>query len=262
MMKHTAKQILAGLLVLSAVAAQAAPYVILQNGQRKIGSAIRASSNGDIRLTLENGQTLTYTRSQVKQAVADKPGEFDQALAAIQSDQLDRAVTLLNSVIRQYRYLGWDERAIPLLAQVFMKKEDFSQAISTFDKAFKNNPDLQRKPEVVAPYWDALLQTEQFGKLEEMLSDMIANGPRDGAARAQIVRGDIKKSRGQTEDAVIDYLRTVVFFKQQVDVLPEALYKAGETLALLRDPRSDTMFNTLVKEYPNTEWAQKARAKM
>lgn len=260
-MKKTAMYGILFMCLFGVLAASAKPYVILQDGNRRVGERIRAKSNGDITLTDENGRMMTFTRNQVRQAVADKPPEYDRAVQAIQGGQPERAIPMLNSIIRQYKFLGWDERAIPLLAQAYIAKEDYKSAVDAYDRAFDSNPDLARKPEVVKEYWNALLQTEQYDKLEELLSDMIQNGPRAGAAQAQIVRGDVKRQRGQTEEALLDYLRTVVFFKQQAAVMPEALYKAGDILAAMRDPRAETMFNTLMKEYGNSPYAQQARAR-
>ena len=84
---------------------------------------------------------------------------------------------------------------------------------------------------------------------------------RDLAARAQVLRGDLKRKRRQLEPAVQDYLRTVILFENIRDVQPEALYKAGETLEELRDARAKDLFARLQREYPDSKYAARAREK-
>jgi hypothetical protein len=43
---------------------------------------------------------------------------------------------------------------------------------------------------------------------------------------------------------------------------PEALFKAAEVLDELRDPRADQLRKQLVGEYPTSEFAAKAKAKL
>ena len=61
--------------------AVAAPYVVLRNGRRIDGTAIRALQNGDINLTTLKG-IQTFPKGSYIQAVDDKPAEYDQAVAA------------------------------------------------------------------------------------------------------------------------------------------------------------------------------------
>ena len=53
----------------------AAPHVVLPDGRRVEGSAIRALANGDINLTTPSG-IRTFARGSYARAVAEKPAEF------------------------------------------------------------------------------------------------------------------------------------------------------------------------------------------
>jgi TolA-binding protein len=107
-----------------------------------------------------------------------------------------------------------------------------------------------------------LLDAKQFEKLEKSLAETIAAGSRADAARAQIMRGDIRAAQNQLELALQDYLRTVVLFKNERASQPEALLKAAQTLEKLRDNRAADMYRKIVEEYSSSPQAATARAKL
>ena len=104
--------------------------------------------------------------------------------------------------------------------------------------------------------------SKNYNKLELALKTEMKEGSREDAARAQIIRGDILMSQGDTRGAAMDYLKTVLLYKQQQAVQAEALYKAGEALAKMKDPRASDQFKEAVQKYPDSPWAVKARAKL
>lgn len=103
---------------------------------------------------------------------------------------------------------------------------------------------------------------KQYDRLEGILNEVIAKGARPDAARAQVVRGDVKKARGMMEEGLLDYLRTVVFYKAEASVMPEALFKAAETLEAMRNPKAKEMYKRIVDEYGSSPYAQQARGKI
>ncbi len=243
-----------------ACAASSAPaaYVITLQGQRVDGTEIRAKSDGEIILTTPQG-TRSFFQGQYMKAVADKPAEIDKAAQLIEAKQFDEAAKLLEDVILKYRYLDWDVQARTMLPQVYVRKGDMAGAVAAYDKLFAAAPKTKEDAEVLWSYRQALLDAKQFDKLEQQLNDVIANGSRPDAARAQIMRGDIRVAQNQLESAMLDYMRTVVLFEKEKDAQPEALYKAAETLKALRDPRSAEMAKKLVEQYPSSPYAAKAK---
>ena len=95
-----------------------------------------------------------------------------------------------------------------------------------------------------------------------MLKDVIAKGSRSDAARAQIMRGDIKAAQNQVEAAALDYMRTVILFASERSVQPEALMKAAESFEKLRDSRAKDLYKKIVDEFPTSPQAAAARAKI
>jgi TolA-binding protein len=246
--------------LVAAMSAHAA-YVLTTQGQRIDGTDIRARANGEIILTTPQG-TRTFYPGQYVKAVADRPPEMDQALKLVQAKQYDEAIKILEDIALKYRFLDWDHQARFAIANAYSAKGDFVAAVNAFEKLFAANPKSREESEVLWAYRKALLDAQQFDKLEQQLQSVIATGSRTEAARAQLMRGDIRMAQNQVELAAMDYLRTAILFEAEKTVQPEALWKAGDALEKLRDSRAKEMYRKLVENYPNAPQAQAARAKL
>ncbi len=253
--------LLAAVVFMGGIGSARAAYVITTQGQQVQGTDIRARPNGEIILTTPQG-TRTFYPGQYVKAVADRPPEMDQALRLIQAKQFDQAIKVLEDIAVKFRFLDWDNHARVAIANAYSAKGDYVAAVNAFEKHFAANPKAREEAEVMWAYRKALLDAQQFDKLEQQLQSAIASGSRTDAARAQIMRGDIRMAQNQIELAAMDYLRTAILFEAEKTVQPEALWKAGDALEKLRDPRSKEMFRKLVETYPNSQQAQQARAKL
>jgi tetratricopeptide (TPR) repeat protein len=250
------------IIVAAALAASGlhAAQVLLPNGSTIEGSEIRARPDGTVVLTTAQGQR-EFPKGQYTKAIADKPAEFDQAGQLAAQKKYDEAIKLLADVIVKYRYLEWDNRARAASAQIMVAKGDPAGAADMYEQMFRTSPDTKNESKLLWGYLNALLLAQKTDKLSPQLDEIIAKGSRADAAKAQTMRGDIKAGQGQMEGAVLDYLRTVVLFQAEADAQPEALFKAGEALEKLRDPRAKEMYAKLVQNYPASDYAQKARGK-
>lgn len=237
----------------------AEPFVVNSAGQRISGSAIVADADGTIRLTTHNGQTLTFAKGAYRQALADKPPEFAQIAALLKAKDLEGVAELLGRVQKSYRYLGWDQRAGLMLARIYLPLKRFEESVREYDAYFSVKPQAKRDLKERANYMQALLGAGRISTVEAMIQQDIASGSREAAARAQIVRGDMKAAAGQYEEALLDYFRTSILFKAQTAVQPEALYKTAEALEQLQDARAETYFQQVLKEYSTSEFAAKVR---
>lgn len=247
------------ILLLATVAAPAA-YVEMADGSKRDGSDIRARSDGTIILTTPQGQ-MTFMKGQYARAVADKPADFDRARQLIAQKNYDEAIKLLDPIIQNFRFLEWDNNARLVKAQALSAKGDAQGAVTTYEQIFAANPEMRKDGKVVWPYNEALVAAKQFDKLGPVLDEMISKGSRPDAAKAQIVRGDIRMAQANVEAAVLDYLRSAILFENVRETLPEALFKAAEGLEKLRDPRAKELYRRVASEFSGTPWAQRAAGK-
>jgi len=252
---------LAAMLALGAAGLSSAATVILPNGSRVDGTAIRASRTGDIILTTAAGQQ-TFPRGQYAKAIGDKPPAFDQARTLAGQGKHDEAIALLEKIAAEYRFLDWDNNSYIAIAQIQTARGNHTEAVEVFERLIRQAPELKDDAAIQSNYRSALLAAKMFDKLLPSLDQAISSGPRSEAAKAQVMRGDIRLAQGQVEAAVMDYLRTAILFESEKAIQPEALFKAGQGLEQLRDPRAKEMYRKLVQNYPSSSYAQDAKSKM
>ncbi len=257
-MNHPLKCVLSALLLLVSIA-QAAPFVINSAGNRVNGSAIQSAADGTILLTTLNGQTLTFRPGTYRQAFADKPKEMFQVEELVKQKDLIAVVQILQRVKEQYRFLGWDQRAGLMLARVYLPLKQFEDSAREYEELFTVQPKFKKSPKERANYMQALLGSGRISEVAKMIDEDIASGSREAAARAQVVRGDMKAASGQYEEALLDYLRTTILFRAQTAVLPEATYKTAVALKNLNDPRAAEYFKKVIDEFPKSEFAELAK---
>jgi outer membrane protein assembly factor BamD (BamD/ComL family) len=238
--------------VLASGPAEAA-FLILKGDRKVEGTSISVSARGQYIIEMATGRQ-SYDAGQVLRAEADKPAQYDRAMQFVGARKYDQALPLFQEIVESYKRLTWDNQANMMIARIYTRTGKPKDAVALFTdlpKSFFDQPDVR------FDYWQAMVGAGEFEVLEKDLDDAVATGDRELAARAQIVRGDIKLKRAQFEPAAIDYLRTVVLYKAIEEVQPEALYKAIQALEELRDGRTSDLKERLLKNYPESEYARR-----
>jgi len=252
---------MAAAIALAATGALAAPYVVLKNNNRIEGASIRARPDGSVVLITADGRQFTFTRDQYLQAVADKPADFERAAAAVQAGRTDEAIPILQKIMSELRFLQWDREAGLLLVRAHQAKNDGESMLKVYDALMKDYPAMVNEPEVGWHYREALLAAKRYSQLEPQLDTLIKGENRTDAARALLMRGDIRAAQGNLEVAIRDYLRVVLFFERETAVLPRALLKAAQALERNRDPRAKEFYRRLVQEFADTPEGAAAKGK-
>lgn len=262
-MKISTLILLALSLALGAGAGIAAPYVVLNDNSRVEGTQIRALPNGDINLQVGAGMR-TFPKGSYLKAVADKPKEYDQAMAALQAKKYDEAIKLFEGVVARYRLLNWDIEASRKLAEARLAKGDAEGAVRAYEQLFQVNPAEKKNAESTWGLRRAMLAAKQYSTLMRQLDAVSAAGPRSEAARAQNMRGDIQLAQNNLEPAALDYLRTAILFQDVKDPLiqGEACFKAAAALEKMRHANARDLYAKVVKEYPSSPYAAQAAAKL
>ncbi len=202
-------------LILLTCSAHAA-YVVTPSGRQINGSKISATADGSIVLTTAGGQKMTFRKGQYRRAVADKPRELVQAEKLLEDGQGGQAVALLEKVKAEYRFLAWDQRAIGLLGNYYYGAEKFDEAAAEFQALENLDATAQEK------YRDALIKSGKVAAVLPALEKDIVAGSREAAARAYLLRGDLKAASGDTESARRDWLKVATFFKAQKELAKNA----------------------------------------
>jgi tetratricopeptide (TPR) repeat protein len=249
-------------LMLVAASAQAANIIKKIGGSTIEAKSIKwLPSSQEYRVETSEGIILPMAAKEVESLEIDKPADMDKAEQLIKGGQVDSAIPLLEGIISGYTMLVWDNKAREALARAHVQKKDPKKAANVMEEMIKAVDPATVTREQRRLYWDILLAADRTSSLKKELDEAIATAPRETAALAQLMRGNMNRAGGQKEDALLDYLRTVILFKDVKDAQPEALFKAAEMMDELRDPRAGERRKELLQLYPDSEWAKKAAGK-
>ncbi|MBT3296809.1 MAG: tetratricopeptide repeat protein [Verrucomicrobia bacterium] len=199
--------------------------------------------------------------SDVAHIQVERPPQLDSAIKQVRSGNYARALPVLETIMKEYTMLEHDVTAAQYLAHSYLKTKEPRKAVAMCDKVMSSNPKAAQDEQFAGIYWQALLETDQYIKLNKALGIAIEGGSRQLAAVAQIKRGDIAKQKGDLDNALIDgYLRTVVFFQGIKSVQPEALFKAAQCFEEKgQHSYAEKMRKELLSSYPQSEQARQLR---
>ena len=242
-------------------------YLIKSNNKTKIKfDDIRWIGSRDAySLTVKrSGGTAMTTELSEKDVSAVKiaaPASLKKIATAVQKgERLDEAVPLLQKMVKDYQMLGWDVTAGRFLADALMQQNKSGEAVEAVQAILKSQPKAYAQA-IVIPYWSALLKEGKTAKLNSELDKSVKIGSREVAARAQNLRGDMAKSKGDYERALMDgYLRTWLMYRNVPAVQPEALAKAAECFRELNQVHYvEKMRDELLTKYPGSTYAKELK---
>ena len=253
-------------LSVSSVAAADNSTVILTNGTSIAVINVRWNAASKAFLAQPaNGKdmTMTFYQRDVSRVDVPKPPELLQAEGLLQAKRNLDAIAPLERVITNYRMLGWDNTAREWLARIYVQNRDPDRVIFMVDEMMANGGGKSISATLRQEYWKALVDSKQVEKAAKDMDDAIATGSREVAAVAQVRRGDIRRAAGRKDDALEDYVRTILFFEAFAPVRAEALFKAAEILEEKGETaKARELLQTLIQQYPNNERAKQAEKKL
>ena len=157
----------------------------------------------------------------------DPPPEMVQAQQLLAASRNSEAVAPLQAVVANYKGLNWDNTARELLARIYVKGNEAAKAIQMVDELIASGASASISAGLRTEYWKALLSIDPKSvKALKDFDDAIAVGPREIVPVAQVMRGDMRRAAGRKEEALQDYLRTILFFENAGAVRIDALNKA------------------------------------
>ncbi len=258
------RQMMAGALAVAgwlglAAAATAAPVVLDAQGRQIQGTAIRSHEDGRIELATPQG-VRTFQPGEYRLAVADRPELFDQAETFRQANQMPSAIRAYTQVIEQYAFLTWDIEASRRLAGIQNQAGRPGEAARTLEKILDRADHFGQRNQLHSEYLRYLAALQERGELAEFgprgLGALARAGDPPVAARALVLRGDLRVAAGQHDEAVLDFLRVATLYRQAREIQAEALFKAGQSFDELRDPSAARqMYRRLRENFPQSPFA-------
>jgi len=205
-----------------------------------------------------DGSMIPVALDDVDIIEVEKPAEFDKAVQAVAAKQFDVAIPILEDLVVKYRRLQWDAKSREILASACLAKGDYKKASQVLGDLMAGTAKNQITDEHHVMYWTALMGAQMIATLKKDLNENLAGDSKSLAALAMIKRGDISKSEGKRDDALLDYMRVVILCDEAREAHPEALFKAAQLLEDMRDQaRAEELRKKLVSLYPSSVYARK-----
>ena len=184
-------------------------FVETAAGRRIPGTRISATADGTVTLETASGQKMVFRKGQYRRAEADKPRNLARAESLLAAGKNEEAEPLLKEVQIRFRYLGWDQQAARRLAALYFGQGRFAEAARAFQTLENRTPEEQEK------YEQALIRSGRGNLALRMLEQDIAGKSREAAARAYLLRAQLREERGDAAGARRDRIKVATFFRSQ-----------------------------------------------
>lgn len=226
---------LAGLLAVCALKAAAATpcYVIDARGQKLDGIELKVtSSNGDIELNVDGRVRLPFKAGGYKAAFIPKPDDVAALEKALEEGRHAEVIKGAGALFDKYKFLGWGGGVAYLEGMSLLKTGKPQDALRAFDKgkpfAGEAGDDLNRG--VV----NALLEMKDTAKVQPMLAAMMTSSRKTSAAFAFLSRGRMLDDAGKSKEAVLEYLKVLLFFEDSSSLKEFREDARARAIALLK----------------------------
>lgn len=255
--------LLTALLLTAGVGMAAQGTIITTDGKKLEGEIVWKSRDKTYGIRSSNVE-LALEQNMVARLVIPKPPELTAVEASLKKGEgAAAAIPVLNKIINDYFMLTWDKLATRLLAEAYVKDNDAANAIKVCERVIAADPTAAYEGDMAPAYWAALLMGDRTAKLDDLITLAVKKADRTASAFALIMRGDMIRKSGDTNESASralrdGYLRVVTLYSGIKAAQPEALYKAAKCFEKLgQSSRADQMRTKLKGEYGSSEWALK-----
>lgn len=201
-------------------------------------------------LDLPEPDVLKYATEQVAN------GDFTHALAQIEP------VVAYQKTIRDIPGNWWAKSALlEVSALLGLNRMADATALTTEIASYTKDPEIAVSAKLqialMTKFDDAQLALAAYQAIISQSSD-----PRT-LSQAWIAEGDIHANQHEFDEALMAYLTVTVFFPEHNPLLPQALWKAGQSYAKLKDAANATKtYQELISQFPNCPEAALAKAEL
>lgn len=193
-----------------------AAHVITRAGRKIEAAEIRSLENGSIVLITPSGQRMEFKPSQYRSAAADRPTELAVVEKLLESGNQEEALKCLRAISIRYRHLKWDQEAFRKMAPLCYALKRYEEAAEAYALVVERTDAEQQQ------YFEALRRADRLAELQALLDMDIAKGSRASAARAYVMRGEVKARSGDYKGATSDWLKVTTFFTDQTESVAAA----------------------------------------
>ena len=236
---------------------------VIWNAENKaFDGAIRWKGLVKVYTVTKNNIEYEIPLKDVAQMRIAEPAGFKAAVEFVRTGKGAQAIPVLEQVAQDYTMLQWDVSATRWLAEAYLRDSKPDKAVMVCERVVERKPDAATVGELALVYWQALLAANRNTKLDDTLTAAAQSPNPEVLARVFLMRGDLLRKQNDVAGSLREgYLRTVVLCPTVRAPRAEALYKASKGLDELGlvGPAGN-LRTILLREYADSEWAQRIRA--
>ena len=239
------------LLLLAADAARAQDRLIFKDGHVQEGK-VTSMNGGTVMINLNSASgaagQIGFDLRLLNRVEAAAPPAFQAGMTAYAAGQWDQALADLKPLADQFRGLPtpWAQQTLAKLGDVYIEKNDLVRAQSAYNDYQRLYPSAGGnslrfnlgQARIAIARNDLAPARQQLESITALaLKDPTNASPGDSAAYGQAfyLLGQLQEHQGQTQDALVDYLRTVTLFYQDAASTARAQKSADSLRAAHKD---------------------------
>lgn len=210
------------------------------SGATVYGEELVADDDGNLTLTIRKGVSRTFKRGQYRAAAIPKPKYVSLLEQKGKEKEYDDVIKAAPTLFAKYKYLGWGGRIAAIHSQALLAQKKVDDAYAVIAKAWKFRT-KEDEDELMRGRITCLVEKGQYDEAAPVLDKMMAKMSRSDAAYAFNLRGRILAEQGKTKEAVLEYLKTLLFIPPDSNTVErnEARKQAVALLRKLKDVRAD-----------------------
>jgi TolA-binding protein len=184
------------------------------------------------------GAQSKIKRSEVTRVDISVPSEAEDAFAMHTAGQYSAAIPKLENVLGRYAGLPqeWIERAGYVLADCYLKTNNYPKALETFQQTEKYFPESPRVATSIAGRARAAFAMKDYDGAEKLLEPLVTNrekvvgltdADKSDLANAYLTLGECYYAQGDKPKALDAFLRVTALYYVNPHMVAEALYWSG-----------------------------------
>lgn len=242
----------------------AADKIVLKNNSVIEGKII--GEKGSQVIIQDPGGKITrgIPKSDILEIIMEKPESFVNAEQAFKRKKYEEAIKLYNEVVSGYGLSEWGERALIGIGRAYMKLNNGDEACRAFEKFLSvyRDSDLYCEAGLFLGkiYSDRGLSDKAEAVYEKILKN---NYSGKGPAEVQFRLGEICLKKKKLEKALMNFLRVVVVFYGETEIVQKAMIRSGLCYERMEDyVNADRIYRELVREFQKGEHVKEAKEKI
>jgi TolA-binding protein len=218
----------------------------------------------------ELAKTASALRTRFAEGDYKTDAAFYLALAHLQRQQADPALELLKPLAAAkanpaMREKPWFPRVFVLLAEIQWQKKSYADVVATVTDFRAWDPKsklLYQAEEVLGRAYKTQAKFDEARAVFKQVIDDPNGAKTETAAKAQLMLAETYYQQKDYKTALDHYLRVYLLYKYPAWQAP-ALFQAAACDEQLGDwPKAVNDYESLLKEFPQTEWAEKAKPRL